>query len=473
MSLLERATQRLREGREWSPTIALFSLFAVSGLIQFLLALVNRLANDDHLQVTLRLLSGSPTEFESCFECYHPKLYHGSCALLIRLLGLGTRGEMMVACQLLSTAASVLTLVVVWRFLRAWRAGSIITVLAFAFVALNPALISAGVQATNNAFVILFSTLTLYALWRYMSAARNVHAFVVFAAVTLAALSKATGAVLFLFVALALTVHLLISPAREQRLRIARDLSIIIVGFVAAMLLFSPYFHYYRKYGTPFAAQYPTHPPPSLFEKSYYERPGVTSIVDGFFTFRIVDLIEFPYDTNSRDEAYPLHRTSFWSQLYGSAHSIHFLQWPMSWQNRNARVLWVTRMIFILALAPTAVILTGAAASTREVTRGSWRAGASGLRDHPEWIFPAYLALLLLVVAKLSYDYRDFSAMKAVYTYPALLGYVQCFLSGATLLRARLERYRARITLAFGGLCVLLWASYLVDVLQLLKQLWP
>jgi 4-amino-4-deoxy-L-arabinose transferase-like glycosyltransferase len=471
MRLFERATERLRGGREWSLT--LFALFAVSSLIQFLLALVNRLANDDHLEVTLRLLNGYPTEFESCFECYHAKLYHASCALLIHLLGLGTRGQMMVACQLLSTAASVLTLLVVWRFLRALRAGSITTVLAFAFVALNPALISAGVQATNNAFIILFSTLTLYALWRYLSAARNVHAFMVLAAVTLAALSKVTGVVLFLFVALALTVQILVSQAREQRLRIARDLSIIIVGFVAAMLLFSPYFHYYRRYGTPFAAQYHTYPPPSLFEKSYYERPGVTSIVDGFFTFRIVNMIEFPYVTNRSDEAYPLHRTSFWSQLYGSAHSIHFSQWPKSWQNRNARVLWVTRIILILALVPTAVILTGAAASTWEAARGSWTEGASWLRDHPEWIFPTCLAFFLLVVAKLSYDYRDFSAMKAVYTYPALLGYVQCFLSGATLLRARLEGCGDPIVVAFSGLCVLLWAAYLVDALQLLHQLWP
>src|SRR5438093_129503 len=113
MKLLD-AARRLTRRRGGRPADAwLASVFAASALIMFTLGLVNREANDDHLEVALRLINGHPTEIEDCWECYHPRLYHGSWALAIRLLGLRTRAGMTLAGQMLSVAAAILTLAVV------------------------------------------------------------------------------------------------------------------------------------------------------------------------------------------------------------------------------------------------------------------------------------------------------------------------------------------------------------------------
>src|SRR3989442_15182227 len=62
----------------------------------------------------------------------------------------------------------------------------------------------------------------------------------------------------------------------------------------------------------------------------------------------------FPYTTLFRS-----HRTSLWSQLYGRAHFSHFAQHPPSWRNTSPLVVTVGRLIFVLALLPTAFLLAG------------------------------------------------------------------------------------------------------------------
>jgi hypothetical protein len=52
-------------------------------------------------------------------------------------------------------------------------------------------------------------------------------------------------------------------------------------------------------------------------------------VADGFLTFRLLNLLREPYITYP-PAAYPVHRTSFWSQIYGRAHFVHFDAWPPS-----------------------------------------------------------------------------------------------------------------------------------------------
>lgn len=56
---------------------------------------------------------------------------------------------------------------------------------------------------------------------------------------------------------------------------------------------------------------------------------------------------------------YPRHRTSVWTQVYARTHSIHFDAWPPAWASSHPLVLNLTRVIFVLALLPTALVLTG------------------------------------------------------------------------------------------------------------------
>jgi hypothetical protein len=53
---------------------------AVAGLglgLRLALALINRQANDNHLEVATRILATGKLPIKGeCFECYQPKLYH-------------------------------------------------------------------------------------------------------------------------------------------------------------------------------------------------------------------------------------------------------------------------------------------------------------------------------------------------------------------------------------------------------------
>ena len=65
----------------------------------------------------------------------------------------------------------------------------------------------------------------------------------------------------------------------------------------------------------------PASPLPHLIEKTNPTRPGLTSVVDGLLTFRYVDLLRHPRNTQGR-RVYPRHRTSVWTQVYARTHSI-------------------------------------------------------------------------------------------------------------------------------------------------------
>ena len=67
------------------------------------LASVNRQANDDHVEMILKLLADrhQPT-ISSCNECFQPKLFHLLCGWLAYAWHLSTRDEITVAAQMLN-----------------------------------------------------------------------------------------------------------------------------------------------------------------------------------------------------------------------------------------------------------------------------------------------------------------------------------------------------------------------------------
>jgi hypothetical protein len=152
------------------------AVLIVGVALRVLLALVNLEANDPHLPV-IRAIAFEhrfPTH-EQEWEGFQPKLYHTTAALVWRLLPTRDPYALTRAAQGVSCAAGVLTLLVVLRLLRflgAMREGTrcaqserglpLSGAVAFAAVALNPALVGTSAQATNDAFVILFASLTLY-----------------------------------------------------------------------------------------------------------------------------------------------------------------------------------------------------------------------------------------------------------------------------------------------------------------------
>ena len=134
--------------------------------------------------------------------------------------------------------------------------------------------------------------------------------------------------------------------------------TIFVPVVAAACWTLGPYGSHYRQSGSAFVTNQPASPLPHLIEKTNPTRPGLTSVVEGLLTFRYVDLLRHPRNTQGR-RVYPRHRTSVWTQVYARTHSIHFDAWPPAWASSHPPVLNLTRVIFVLALLPKALVLTG------------------------------------------------------------------------------------------------------------------
>ena len=427
--------------------------------LRVILAVVNLEASDPHLPV-IRVIAFEhrfPT-LEQEWEGFQPKLYHTTAALVWRLLPTRDPYSLTRAAQLVSCAAGVLTLLVVLRFLRllgAMREGSrsgksgrappLSGAVAFAAVALNPALVGISAQATNDAFVVLFAALAICAGARVLAEGRghNFAALVLWA--MLAGISKANGLVAIVAVVATFAIIAVVGPGPVRRCRAAIRGAVFVALVAGPVALIGPYYSYQREYGTPFATNWPPSPVSPLRYPAFVERPGLTSVSSGLFTFRLVDLLRHPKTTHGWTH-YPRHRTSLWSRLHAQAHSAHFESWPPSWKPRSLLVLQLTRALILLGLIPIALVAWGFAAMAREVVlcwrRARRQAGAADDDDDLARRWPATLLLLVAAAGYLTFEavlsirMRDFGFMKTIYILPALPAFAAAFDVGAARLLA-------------------------------------
>ena len=287
----------------------------------------------------------------------------------------------------------------------------------------------------------------------------------------LAALSKANGMVVFIAILVVFAAACLRSPGRLSitRPKLALYSGVFLGGFLTLVSVFGPYWGQYRRYGSPFAVgSMRPDPFPNVFKKTYVARPGVTSLIDSYLTFRFFDMLKNPVITNSAND-YPLHRTSLWSQLYGRAHFVHFDAWPPSWEKRHWVVLWLGRLIFIFALFPTVLLLTGMARGCSSTIRWIGNCIKNGEAPLGDLLLNlaafGYLAFIILYALR----YRDFATMKAIFLFPGLLGYLMLFSYECHRFFAQCTSKLARLS-AHTALAVLL-VLYSADVSALAYQL--
>ena len=327
----------LRTNETLKDTAWLNAIFGLAVLLRLLLAAFNRSANDPHIEVIVWIADmGVFPEAGDCWQCYHAKLYHSVCALLINLFQIEQLSHRILLSQLINVVAGSVTLLVFYRFLMRLNIGSYSRIMAFALIALNPKLIGINAQVTNDSFVILFSTLSIFSVWVYIKAPSFKAVLGVALFTALAGITKGSGLVLFIGVVAVLLANLVGALKGKEDIK-ARALSIalVVVLFTVTAGIFGPYYSNYRNLGSPTAINIEKQPRAHFFEKTYVERPGVVSIFDSYFTFRLIDMLKRPHVTNDTAPI-PLHRTSFWSQLYGRAHSVHFDYWPLRWQTLHS-----------------------------------------------------------------------------------------------------------------------------------------
>ena len=396
--------------------------------LRVVLAYFNREFNDDHVEViSLIADNGLFPPKNACYECYHPQLYHTFCALWVKLFSITDLEQRRVLAQYINVAAGMLTLGLVKNFLKQIAAPRIAAFWALALIALNPDFIGINAQASNDTFVIFFGTLSFYCGWMTFRNFRTSWIFATAFAVVCAALSKASGLAIFLAIFGGWTIAWL--TGTFDRKKIARALVILTVLFFGTVPFLGGYVEHYRQYGNPFVMNDPKDPPPHWFEETYVNRPGVTSIASGYFTFRIFSLLETPYVTQGFTD-YPAHRTSLWSQLYGRLNFVHFGQFPKGWASTDPWIINLGRMLLTLALLPLFFFLKGIGVQLRRlfrmVQRREWIQ-----REFSETAFNLLgLAGIAAISIKVSYDIRCFCGMKGIYVLPALLCWAKCFVDG-------------------------------------------
>jgi len=439
------------------------SIFILSLLLRLLLALVNREANDDHIQVVDLLMKTQrlPIMFE-CHECFHPKLFYATAAALFQVFGINTLGPQTLFMQLINFFCGMVTLVVLWKFIQAYtNNNNQQKLIAFALVAFNPKIVAINSQASNDTFLVLFSSLALFFTAGFFKKPGHKHFGLVILFSALCVSTKING---WITVVAIFASFLLFSWVRESQKHLGvAALFLVSIIILTTMNPLSQFISNFQNFGSPIANNGEVLPlPPFSSQQTNFQdynfRPGITSFQDGFMTFKLDQLLKYPLINNDQGN-YPPQRTSFWTMLYADSNSLHFQNWPPSWQTKFAENFNISRAIFVLAILPSLVLMAGFFLELFGFIKN--------FKDlkHPEFqcflllIGAGYISFLLLATLL----YRDFAFIKLVYILPGLLSFTWLFLRGAD----KFLNHR----LAVIALVVLL-GFYIADITSMISQLY-
>ncbi len=406
-------------------------LFILAAVLRCSLAVYNREANDNHYEVVKLILAGrNGLTMADCHECFHPKLFYYVCAAVVRILGLTTESSRIVGGQLLNSAAGLLTLSLVFMALNASQFQPRWRLWTFALIALNPRFIAINGQLSNDSFAILFATTAIFLTMRLLQAPTLRLAVVTQVALSCALMTKGTTWV----VPIAILIIFLLRSFLEESKKQSRWFAGLYVAtalncFVSIQLAGYDFVHY-----DVYANKGRGHPL-YLWEKTIVGRPGVQSIVDGYFTFRIVDLILDPQI--ARDPQLPggvrigqRHCTSVWTQLYARTNFAQYEQHPASWLTTKPYVIFIARCSYVLGLLPLLFLLVGLA---RGILRSlhAWKSFGMPQPGNYASLFSLLVCLgYIAFIIKFTADYRDFAAMKLIYILPGVLPFAYALLEG-------------------------------------------
>jgi len=455
-----------------SSTFALFFIWLLSSSLMMTLAFVNNGgANDDHIEVAELIFNQKKNPApQDCWQCYHPKLYHSTVAKLSRLLKVKPRENRIILAQMLNAIAGVLTLLICLIFILEQPFSKNIQLLSFSVLAFNPRFIAINGQASNDAFIIFFGTVILYALYKLINKISFKYFFILLITSILAGVTKGNSFVMMFGV---LVVFLLkILHCKKLGLpsfkNYALFLLVYLVMTISAIGYFGAYYDNYKKYGKPVVYNTPVTDFPDFIHKTTFRRPGIRSIVEGYFTFRWFDLIQNPMISGS-NRTYPQHHTSLWSHLYGRAHFIYFDNWPPEWRIHDARMMNVGRITLILGILPTILLIIG---FFKEIKKRCIEFFNKKNKELPssKWIFPIFVLGFILFIILFSAKGRDFSFMKIIYLYPCILAILIPLLNGLEIAINFLKKNKS-LSFIFHSILVVLFISYIIPVLDLIIKL--
>jgi hypothetical protein len=438
------------------------------------LVVFNRDSNDDHFAVIQLILKiNRLPEKADCWECYQPKLFHYTAAKFLQLTGQenSNPSSMILAVEMLNYVAGLITILVIGLFLdRLSDKNGLLKVIAFGMVAFNPSLIGISAQATNDTFAILFSTLALFYTYSFLQKKRLV-AFLLMLLFTILGISSKTNVWI---IAIAIFIVLLVkawmgNQERLQMLRLA-DLFGLATLVLSVLNPLNQYISNVHEYGSPILLNIYRQPMPDFFVQTTAYRPGILSIQDGFFTFKFGDLLRYP--RNEIGDVYPPTRTSLWTLLYAQANSVHFDNWLTSWSTTGEQGFALSRAIYILALVPTLLLLAGAAIEIflflKSLVKRDQILAAETHFGLTALTFTGFIIFIILYAL----EYRDFSVMKEIFLYPALITFPLLFMQAGEWLSARLPGRLRWVRTGFVSWMAALFILYSADIFTMAALLY-
>jgi hypothetical protein len=459
-SVSRPAVQALQRDRELRWVIV---IFLVSALARGWVCVINWQANDDHFFVAhlIREAGWSPPASSACMECSHPKLYHYLLAVASEIVGgdAATRK----AGNVLNGIAATILFAVLYAYSRRASCSSTVRLLAIGLFSFTAALVGIFSQATNDGFCILFSSLAIYSMDRFLVDFRFRQMLAATAFAVLAAASKASGWAIFGAGALVVFGKLLATDSSLRRRLIVPALAYV-VGFLLVVSLINPYRQNIAERGTPFVNDAFDLP----MVRIEVPRPPVAWVFENFLTFRFLELLRSPYIELGRPTDPPAHRESLWSQVYGRTFFLRFDRGI--WTPSDPGVFNLGRLCLVLGLLPLAALLIGTGDRLRSVWRGLSSRGLRWLAYADEWHHLVYAGVMLSAFVALIVAYHRTAIlsvwMKAIYLLPAILPFFALFLHGLQQLWQRHPRFVTLWMLA-------MIAASIVDLGWLIHDLMP
>ncbi len=454
--------------------ILILVIFLLSVVLRLGMVSFNRQSNDDHMQViSLILKSGTLPSKSDCWECFQPKLFHYTAAKILQITGADrlSQNNMILAVELINFLAGLVTLAVVEALIRRTPIKSeTLKLLGFGLIALNPGLIGINSQATNDTFVILFSTLALYCTVLFFQKQKPGTFLLILLFSLLCISSKSNGWVTPIAITLALLIKAWIEKKHAARLWLTGFV------FIAATLIFSilnplnQYIPNIQKYGFPLQMNVDIKSRPSFITPT--QKPcGMRSVLDAYFTFKFASLIQHPRIENSGVR--PAHCTSLWTVLYGQAYSVQYDNSLTTWSTTGEQGFDLSRAIFILALLPTFLFLFGVALEMVVFVKSIFKRDiVLATTTYYGLNLAAFIGFILFLCIYL-FLFINLPIMKVIFIFPALVfTFPQFFLRAVEFIDTHLKNHFHWIRTVFTVWIVTLIILYAADIISMIQLLY-
>jgi hypothetical protein len=413
--------------KKLTPKSSYFLLvFAICMLPRIILLLANKECNDDHMTPVLMWQEkGEFPETHDCWECFQPPFFYFTIKTLAAPFRITTWQGIYTFIQFFNLFFVTGILWLLLKVVESLQLKKWLSISLMLFWGMNPELISIGTLATNDTVLIFFGFIISYLFIKHWHKATLKYELPLVLGIAFLGITK--GNALVFGIALVALFGLEFIRDRKWNFKLLgrQALSVVFIFFFVGY--FGSFFEKQQKHGNAFTINQLKQNSPNLFEEDtlYDGRKGVTTVFNSYFKLRFASLIEMPYNLNS-STFYPIHRTSFWGQMFGQFSNYTFERYPASWVSENNDNFNFSRVNYCLHLPLFLFMLFSLAAGIYRQIKQPY---------NPELVHLLLIFAFTFFVARYSYIYRDFSNMKVIFIYPVLYSIITLFGNGSSKLK--------------------------------------